>query len=763
MPNETRFIPFKMLEKGLLRVCALPVTAFPKGILSTVELQCLRGEIAELSNKIEAALHVFLGAQPESEQKMQWINARRAWHKGKVLHLTNLPAEASALDALYRQYKSVETTLGAQAGAFETAYLKVLESEMQAVFEFKHNPAFAFGLVCASRALSKAVEKTTPNFSLKKDRQIALALYQYGSRSTFKTSPFSTFCAVAPIWLAKDNPPEQERLQIAPNTAFLELFYFALLSEPEFCAELVLRSNPSLEFRDKAWHFLYFDGKNEGFQTLQFDPSVALMLEIVDNHPGIKSGDLAARLTEKVEASAEEIADWIQQMVEVGLLEYLLPVAGFSGQWSADLADFLEKISNKTVAIAQIETVLRALKAEVWTGSLQPKLLCDKQETAAQALQQWIDKTGISAPPVQLETVFYVDHVKSAPNTSVNWADKLGELRDILRSDYAGMYSERRADAFFRKQYGVSDIVDFQHFVKCFLQKNPTEQSLFSHIVLSEQNLGAVVQWVQSQGKTLSVLNDLFYSPGRMFARWAADLGGAWEGLVAPKPISVTFEGFGFSNANFHPESNLPLLVTPGGRVDARGGIPLREIGVGIRQDTDCIGLFWCKKAEIPVPIELVDRGLESIETRTPALQLLCKIGITKPFFNFQQSDWEQRAGVKYRPRIQRGSWILDREQWRFTLAKTVSSRENAIFFRDVNFYRLELGMPDRVFWKIDGEKPQYLDFGSPISVRLLQQTWQQNPNRVFTFAEMLPLPEQIDGLLTDNQFASELAVEFSF
>lgn len=161
-----------------------------------------------------------------------------------------------------------------------------------------------------------------------------------------------------------------------------------------------------------------------------------------------------------------------------------------------------------------------------------------------------------------------------------------------------------------------------------------------------------------------------------------------------------------------------------------------------------------------PGPRGLVVRAADG--RRWPVLDVFAQL------FDFQAWDtWKLAGAAGHTPRVTVDGLVLLRETWRATIEETglagvTGDRERYLAVRR---WRRELGLPDRVFVRVDTElKPCFVDLTSPVYTRLLCTLLRAARGRGgegLTVTELLPGPEH--AWLTDaagNRYTSELRLQ---
>jgi len=138
--------------------------------------------------------------------------------------------------------------------------------------------------------------------------------------------------------------------------------------------------------------------------------------------------------------------------------------------------------------------------------------------------------------------------------------------------------------------------------------------------------------------------------------------------------------------------------------------------------------------------------------------------------FDYQAWDtWKLAGAAGHTPRITVDGLVLVRETWRATIGETglagvTGDRDRYLAVRR---WRRALGLPERVFVRVEGElKPCFLDLTSPVYTRLLCTLLRAARTKVgedasVTVTELLPGPE--DAWLVDaagRRYTSELRLQ---
>lgn len=238
----------------------------------------------------------------------------------------------------------------------EAIYLRELKENRTRLKDIADTDPLKKGLILSSRTLLNRLEpfrKRPVEKFRKKEHQIEQSILQYLTRMYAKTSPFSTFTNLTVgqladgveegIRLTPADGKEEVRGHIRLNN-YLMKYLTDLLSNYRAAYMLFpLRINPTLQNRGD--HFLYLTNNNniESFQRIPYNPVVEHIANVVQGHAeGIRFSDLVETLKNDIDASGEELENYVQQLIGYGLLEYHLGVSGVDPDWDIKLTEALQ-------------------------------------------------------------------------------------------------------------------------------------------------------------------------------------------------------------------------------------------------------------------------------------------------------------------------------------------------------------------------------------------------------------------------------------
>nr|MBP6827348.1 hypothetical protein [Saprospiraceae bacterium] len=289
-------------------------------------------------------------------------------------------------------------------------------------------------------------------------------------------------------------------------------------------------------------------------------------------------------------------------------------------------------------------------------------------------------------------------------------------------------------------------------------------QTISAELPSGRGKAGALLQIFKKEtGEYGAVVNGLFPGGGKLFARWLHLFPAQFQHLLAEWNDAVPFPWQGWSNANFQPAAKNTLSV-PDGRMAAKAGGRQAILGnIMVRRINDLLQLFDNETKEV---IQLTDLGLEAAELRPASMQVLQCLGMSyfslHPLIREHQQWKTGGAGWRFRDRAEFRSLVLLRKAWEISpgfASAWPGKPGEARFFHLLRRELSAIGVPPYFFTHFNGEKPQYFDFGSPISMYLFGKMLKQTDGP-FVLTEMLPLPEEC-VVHKHGLHAAEFVVEF--
>jgi hypothetical protein len=329
--------------------------------------------------------------------------------------------------------------------------------------------------------------------------------------------------------------------------------------------------------------------------------------------------------------------------------------------------------------------------------------------------------------------------------------------------------------------------------------------------------IGSVFNARGNDGGLRFIGRNLLYSlgHGHMFSRWLHMLPSDLTDDI--RRANARFEGEevtlaeiahdSFHNANFHPDLVERVLAYPGSELaSTTRSISLTDLIV-VRDAVDDLGLRleMRNSGKRVVPLDL---GFVNFDLRPPLFRLLAEFG---PPSTFQlpipataNATHFPADAVTFRPRIVLGRLVASRAQWTAPLA-LVPRRERCQsdfeYFRRINQWREEHDVPRQVFVRLlDGfpvmdeaerddvagkgatgqpestpkraararvndRKPQFLDFESPLVVKLLARLAAQADDGHLAFLERYPdssMLTAVDGRRRTTEAVLQIEVRTS-
>ncbi|MGP4102646.1 lantibiotic dehydratase [Nonomuraea sp. KM90] len=300
------------------------------------------------------------------------------------------------------------------------------------------------------------------------------------------------------------------------------------------------------------------------------------------------------------------------------------------------------------------------------------------------------------------------------------------------------------------------------------------------------------VQLGDDDGEPFAVVNQTYSGLTLLFSRFMhcfddTERGGLAAELRAElaklQPADAVFAevtgGYDTTNLNLHPAITPYELACPGD-VSFRSEseqITVDELSVLHDEKTGRLKLYSWRLGREVIPVYL---GF-IIPPALPKVQRAMLLFSRNIFATIDM--WggthvkEQVKTIRRRPRVRVGNVIVSRRRWTvhpdFFPARAAANGD-ADWFLAWRRWQRDNGLPQRVFASLGATplnpdtsgavatfKPQYIDFGSVLSLQLLDRLAHEG-NRLVTLEEMLPDVEQIWLKSADGRYVAEQTIEIT-
>ena len=320
-------------------------------------------QLIEASTKIVERLDQVISPALENRQKKQLQKLKRALTNGDPanpdqveLFLTLVEEEdREGIKKFFKDYEGLLDALEAYSKHFDRDLLRV-RGELRSLAGREN---LQKGLVTSSHSLLERIKKyylgDQPFQVNKKFLQTEQGLFQYVSRIYSKTSPFSTFTnlAIADVNGKTDRfieitDPQKPlvRGQVRLNAYIGDYIKVLLTKLPEERHYLPLKINPSAVEMGDSYKYLTGNYNVESFQKIKANDFIEIILEIIresSDGDGMIYQSLLEEILEEVDIEKDQADQYIQKLIEYGLLEYNFLVSNTDPDWDHTLIQRLRQ------------------------------------------------------------------------------------------------------------------------------------------------------------------------------------------------------------------------------------------------------------------------------------------------------------------------------------------------------------------------------------------------------------------------------------
>jgi len=356
------------------------------------EIFQLQGQLSEIKKDLSDQLYQFIPQVEDPQVQNALLKCRRDIFNQRDISpetldtvIQHLP---SPLNEKIKQYLRVKKSYRNLFPEGEDIFATEVHEARQHLHGLVMDELFQKGLILSSQSLFKQIpsyisrskdKKVDLN---KKDSQTERGLIKYISRMYSKTSPFSTFTQLV---MGKSNPdkdwteqpksllslPSDKARQIVChirlNNYLYSYLHILMCRNPEIYRHFLIRPNPTLSQEENHYLFLTNNNNIEAFQRIPINPVLDVFRHLCGER---KEGKMLRELVqdilanEYIDAPAEELIEYIYQLIQYGFLEFNIGVSGIDPDWDIKLCCVLEQINREsdTGPLPLLEELIGTLK-----------------------------------------------------------------------------------------------------------------------------------------------------------------------------------------------------------------------------------------------------------------------------------------------------------------------------------------------------------------------------------------------------------------
>jgi hypothetical protein len=349
------------------------------------EMWACQTELRALSQKVYEDLYAVISTVEQVEVRTALIRLRRAvLREGDVAPSilaqvqSYLPSSVKHDIHRYGQQQEKHRHLSKQG---EAVYSHEVARVREHLRDLVQHDNIQMGLILSSQSLLKFGIPSyleTKEISTKRDMKTEQSLIKYLSRIYTKTSPFSTFTnlAIAQIDVDKHDIHGEQGLwhtdkeletnpvsHIRLNNYLYQYIKGLLTANRDIYRWLPVRPNPTLLKEKQYYVFLTNSNNVEAFQRIAWNPVLDLFHNVALNRQeGVLFDDIVHTIVThgSIDATAEEIATYLDNLIAYGFLEFDLGVSGTDPDWDLKLCDHLRPLQGHSPLVqALVDTLAR--------------------------------------------------------------------------------------------------------------------------------------------------------------------------------------------------------------------------------------------------------------------------------------------------------------------------------------------------------------------------------------------------------------------
>jgi len=359
-------LSFDLLQQMELRQCLALCDALEQ---ATRDLDLAREALCQVLYE-----HIQGNGQGKSQKKL--LNIKRDLSRGKTLQDDKIRMLREALeDSLTLQtYLQALSDCDRLSTLAEEAFENEVAKARGQLRDHTTLDTLRKGLTLSSRSLLEALDtyRGKPDSKMRKaDFKTEISILKYLTRICTKTSPFSSFTSLAIAKVAAQEEPLLSHRAQDPvvkshfriNNILFGYLKSLLQSHPAYRAQLNVRPNPTITLESDGFEFLTNCRNIESFQRLANQPVLSLFIKLVNQKTAQTYDGLLTQARNHIDADREALGGYLDQLLDIGFLEFDFRVSGLDPDWDLRLTDWLRQLPGEPPLRQDFIQMLEHLRA----------------------------------------------------------------------------------------------------------------------------------------------------------------------------------------------------------------------------------------------------------------------------------------------------------------------------------------------------------------------------------------------------------------
>lgn len=358
----------------------------------------------------------------------------------------------ASLRTRIRIFLEMKESLNAILLEFTKTFNSTAESCKKNLYELAESECLQNGLLLSSHTFYERLIFAIPDQkkgSVKRNPTLELSLLKYISRICTKTSPFSTFGSVAlgvttnklfnTFNIVENDTKDRVRSCIRLNNTILRNLRNLLGNYRLFYLHMKVRLNSTIRIQEYCCVYLTNHNNIEAFQTISNSKIINLICRIVDpSLNGEQFHRLILILRNHIEATSDEIENYLKKLLDVGFLEFDWGISGRDGNWSTNFITMLTSIGAMDVPL--IRSLVNRIEFADSLCSLYGRSSIDERkrmiENAYTGLKEVYFAIAKEAGVLMKERITQRDEDEIGKKTRKNSLGSKGDFADESHSSY---------------------------------------------------------------------------------------------------------------------------------------------------------------------------------------------------------------------------------------------------------------------------------------------------------------------------------------
>ncbi len=334
----------------------------------------------KLRQQLMDILYEKIATSSSTKEQNELLNLKRDIHNQRSVEKQigkDIILHSLELSRLVKEYSQQQLIIENIESEIEISHNQTVTSEIRALGSMANEFFLSNGLLFSSDSVPIGVFDFIgkPYSSLnKKERKMVFTMLRYLSRSTAKTTPFSSFNATFLLKQEGDDFYPVKLEKSVSKISINNLVYLIVINtlQAVFSVKKTFHVfvNPSIRFVDGAINYFHNQDNNEAFFNTQNAPIIQFIIDFLSTDNIITYNDLLHEIIRVSGEDIENVKSYTEQLIQQGIVIVQPPVLIKDRNWAVKLSSYLKKLIHDDDCREVVTVLVNILDSAISSATL---------------------------------------------------------------------------------------------------------------------------------------------------------------------------------------------------------------------------------------------------------------------------------------------------------------------------------------------------------------------------------------------------------